>query len=58
MRALGYEPAVEHLSAVEALDMELFDRAMGEAGIDSAAVTARGLTGARELPDLLGRLNP
>ncbi|HET6354753.1 NAD(P)-binding domain-containing protein [Streptomyces sp.] len=49
---------VEHLSAVQVLDMELFDQAMGEAGIDSAAVTARGLTGARELPDLVGWLNP
>lgn len=49
---------VEHLSAVEALDMELFDQAMGAAGIACAAVTARGLTGARGLPDLLGRLKP
>jgi len=49
---------VEHLSGVEALDMELFDQAMGEAGVDSAAVTARGLAGARGLPDLVGRLNP
>ncbi|MEU9455540.1 NAD(P)-dependent oxidoreductase [Streptomyces sp. NPDC048277] len=49
---------VRHLSGVEALDMELFDQAMSEAGIDAAAVTARGLTGARGLPGLVGRLNP
>ncbi|MFI6937535.1 hypothetical protein [Streptomyces sp. NPDC050287] len=44
---------VDHLSAVEALDMELFDQAMREAGIDSSAVTARGLAGARGLAQLL-----
>jgi 3-hydroxyisobutyrate dehydrogenase-like beta-hydroxyacid dehydrogenase len=49
---------VEHLSGVEALDMDLFDKAMGEAGIDATAVTARGLAGAHGLPDLVGRLNP
>lgn len=48
---------VEHLSGVEVLDMELFDQAMRERGIDSAAVTARGLSGARGLPELVGRLN-
>lgn len=48
---------VDHLSAVEALDMELFDQAMREAGIDSTAVTGRGLAGARGLAQLLHRLN-
>ena len=48
---------VEHLSKVEALDMELFDRALRDAGIDGGEVTERGLSGARGLPDLLNRLN-
>jgi 3-hydroxyisobutyrate dehydrogenase-like beta-hydroxyacid dehydrogenase len=49
---------VEHLSGVEALDMELFDQALREAGLDPAAVTERGLAGAEGLPRLLTRLNP
>jgi len=49
---------VEHLSGIEALDMELFDQAAREAGVDPAAVTARGLAGAHGLPDLVARLNP
>jgi 3-hydroxyisobutyrate dehydrogenase-like beta-hydroxyacid dehydrogenase len=48
---------VAHLSGVEALDMELFDQAMREAGIDSTAVTERGLAGAHGLTQLLHRLN-
>jgi 3-hydroxyisobutyrate dehydrogenase-like beta-hydroxyacid dehydrogenase len=48
---------VEHLSGVEALDMELFDQAMRQAGIDSTATTERGLAGARGLTLLLNRLN-
>ncbi|MCO6000177.1 NAD(P)-dependent oxidoreductase [Actinoallomurus rhizosphaericola] len=48
---------VEHLSKVEALDMELFDRAMRDAGIEAGEVIERGLSGARGLPDLLARLN-
>lgn len=48
---------VDHLSGVEALDMELFDQAMREAGIDAAATTERGLAGARGLTQLLNRLN-
>ncbi|MEU7043441.1 NAD(P)-dependent oxidoreductase [Streptomyces varsoviensis] len=48
---------VEHLSKVEALDMELFDQAMRDAGIDAGEVTDRGLSGARGLPTLLTRLN-
>ncbi|MTD59614.1 NAD(P)-dependent oxidoreductase [Amycolatopsis pithecellobii] len=47
---------VEHLAGVEALDMELFDQAMRGAGIDSTAVTERGLAGARGLAQLLHRL--
>ncbi|MEU8699552.1 NAD(P)-dependent oxidoreductase [Streptomyces sp. NPDC048680] len=49
---------VEHLSGIEALDMELFDQATREADLDSAAVTARGLSGAHRLPELLRHLNP
>ncbi|WP_247706371.1 NAD(P)-dependent oxidoreductase [Streptomyces liliiviolaceus] len=48
---------VEHLSKVEALDMELFDQAMRDAGIRAEEVTERGLSGARSLPALLTRLN-
>jgi 3-hydroxyisobutyrate dehydrogenase-like beta-hydroxyacid dehydrogenase len=49
---------VDHLSKVEALDMELFDRAMKERGVNADSATARGLAGARGLPALIGRLNP
>lgn len=49
---------VEHLSQVEALDMRLFDTAMGEGGVDAAAVTARGLSGAQRLPGVVRLLNP
>ncbi|GAA4668028.1 NAD(P)-dependent oxidoreductase [Amycolatopsis dongchuanensis] len=49
---------VDHLSAVEALDMELFDAAMRESGVDARPVTERGLAGARGLPGLLRSLNP
>jgi 3-hydroxyisobutyrate dehydrogenase-like beta-hydroxyacid dehydrogenase len=49
---------VDHLSAVEALDMELFDRAVRDAGAEARDVTARALAGARWLPALLRRLNP
>ncbi|MBW8706179.1 2-hydroxy-3-oxopropionate reductase [Streptomyces sp. MBT84] len=48
---------VEHLARVEALDMELFDQALREAGIDSAAVTERGLAGAHGLVRLLHHLD-
>ena len=37
--------------------MELVDQAMREAGIDSTAVTERGLAGAHGLTQLLHRLN-
>ncbi len=48
---------VEHLSKVEALDMDLFDTAMRDGGVDAAAVTAQGLSGAHRLPELIRRLN-
>jgi 3-hydroxyisobutyrate dehydrogenase-like beta-hydroxyacid dehydrogenase len=40
------------------LDMELFDTAMTEAGIDVGSVTARGLSGANRVPAVLRTLNP
>ena len=49
---------VEHLSEVEGLDMRIFDEAMRQAGVEAAAVTARGLEGAQGLPEVIGRLNP
>jgi 3-hydroxyisobutyrate dehydrogenase-like beta-hydroxyacid dehydrogenase len=49
MNTMVTRDTVAHLSHVEALDMELFDTAMRNAGIDSTAVTARGLSGAHRL---------
>lgn len=58
MNTMVNPDTVDHLSAVEALDMELFDQAMRDAHIPADAVTARGLAGARRLPEVIGRLNP
>ena len=49
---------VEHLSSVEALDMELFEQAMREAGVSAEATTKRGLSGAHRLPAVVAELNP
>lgn len=49
---------VDHLSKVEAEDMQIFRTAMADAGIDAEAVTERGLSGAKRLPDLIRQLNP
>lgn len=49
---------VEHLASVEALDMNLFDTAMRDAGVDASAVTARGLSGTDRLADVVRLLNP
>ena len=49
---------VEHLSEVEALDMELFAQAMADAGVEAGDTVARGLLGAHRLPELIARLNP
>lgn len=49
---------VDHLARIEALDMQLFDIAMTESGVNADSVTARGLAGAGRLPALLRRLNP
>jgi 3-hydroxyisobutyrate dehydrogenase-like beta-hydroxyacid dehydrogenase len=49
---------VDHLAKVEALDMELFDQAMRDAGVTAAETTARGLSGADRLRTVIDRLNP
>ncbi|WP_308194456.1 NAD(P)-dependent oxidoreductase [Pseudonocardia kujensis] len=49
---------VEHLAAVEAFDMEIFDEAMRDAGVAADDVTRRASAGARELPALVKRLAP
>lgn len=49
---------VDHLSGVEALDMEIFNEAMRDAGVAAELTTERGLSGARRLPELIARLNP
>ena len=48
---------VDHLSEVEALDMELFSQAMDDADVDATAIAGRGLVGARRLAEVIGRLN-
>jgi 3-hydroxyisobutyrate dehydrogenase-like beta-hydroxyacid dehydrogenase len=40
------------------LDMELFDAAMTESGVDAGSVTARGLSGANRVPEVIRTLNP
>lgn len=57
MNAMVNPDTVDHLSTVEALDMELFDEAMRDAGVEAQATTDRGLSGARRLPDVIDRLN-
>ncbi|MFD4637714.1 NAD(P)-dependent oxidoreductase [Lentzea sp. NPDC058436] len=47
-----------HLAQVELLDMELFDEAMNDAGVDAAAATARGIAGASSLVSVVALLNP
>jgi 3-hydroxyisobutyrate dehydrogenase-like beta-hydroxyacid dehydrogenase len=49
---------VEHLSSVEALDMDLFASAMLDAGVAADAITARGLAGANGLTTVMRRLQP
>ena len=49
---------VDHLSKVEAEDMQLFANAMAERHLTADTVTARGLAGATGLTALLHRLNP
>ncbi|MFJ4628361.1 hypothetical protein [Streptomyces sp. NPDC088847] len=47
---------VDHLSKVEALDMELFEQAMCDAGMHAGEIVERGPAGALGLPELLERL--
>lgn len=58
MNTMVTPETVEHLSAVEALDMNLFDEAMRDAGVNAVVATARGLAGAHRLPEVIERLNP
>lgn len=47
---------VDHLSAVETLDMDLFESAMRKVSVDAAAVTARRLSGAQRLHRVIDQL--
>ena len=49
---------VDHLTEMVEIDMEVFETAMKDAGLDADSVTARGKTGARNLHALVQRLNP
>lgn len=49
---------VDHLSAVQALDIELFQQALQDAGVASEDAVARGRSGPDRLPALIQRLNP
>ncbi|WP_205315009.1 NAD(P)-dependent oxidoreductase [Nonomuraea lactucae] len=49
---------VAHLTEVELLDMDIFATAMTDLGIDAAPTTARAVSGARRLGDVLHALNP
>lgn len=49
---------VEHLSEVQAIDMAIFDQALRETGADPTETTARGLSGASRLRQVIDQLNP
>ena len=49
---------VEHLTELVKIDMQVFDSAMQEDGIDADAVSARGMTGVNHLADLVISLSP
>jgi 3-hydroxyisobutyrate dehydrogenase-like beta-hydroxyacid dehydrogenase len=58
---LGVDPDAPGLLAplqYLTLDMELFDAAMTEAGIEAGTITQRGLSGASRVPDVIRTLNP
>ncbi|WP_167950046.1 NAD(P)-dependent oxidoreductase [Brevibacterium marinum] len=57
MNTMVTPDSVDHLAAVEALDMNIFDDAMWEEGIDASATVARGLSGADRLPAVIEQLN-
>ena len=48
---------VHHLTELVKIDMQVFETAMQEAGIDADAVDARGMAGVNHLPALVARLN-
>lgn len=56
MNTMVTADTVEHLSAVEEVEINLFDTALREAGAEPGHVTARGLSGARRLDEVVGRL--
>jgi 3-hydroxyisobutyrate dehydrogenase-like beta-hydroxyacid dehydrogenase len=49
---------VDHLAKVQGLDLDLFDTAMRESGLDGSAVTARGRSGNDRLSAVVRVLNP
>jgi 3-hydroxyisobutyrate dehydrogenase-like beta-hydroxyacid dehydrogenase len=49
---------VEHAKDVLILDMELFETAMADYGVDTAGITARALSGANRVPNNIRILNP
>lgn len=49
---------VGHLAEVQGLDLDIFDLAMRESGLDASAVTARGVSGNNRLSQLVRTLNP
>ncbi|MBJ7289908.1 NAD(P)-dependent oxidoreductase [Williamsia sp.] len=57
MNTMVNPDTVGHLSTVEALEMDLFQQAMTDAGVEATEATARGLSGARRLGDVIGWLN-
>jgi len=58
MRPETIADTMDHMLRVLVLDMEIFATAMKEQGVDTSAITARGLAGIAALPDLVYRLNP
>lgn len=49
---------VEHATAALLLDVELFRAAMDQRHVDAALVSARAISGASRVPELVRRLNP
>lgn len=48
---------VEHLAAVQKIDIELFQHAVDDAGVDGRVVAERSLTGVDAMADLLATIN-
>jgi 3-hydroxyisobutyrate dehydrogenase-like beta-hydroxyacid dehydrogenase len=55
---VNLDAAAEHAVGALLLDVELFDAAMKELGVDAEAITARGMTGAGRVLELMKTLNP